>query len=402
MPRRRRLRVRSSAWRLAVDAATPSPRAAAGAVLRRARRAGSPPPRPTAARRSSTSAAGTPSSGRPPHVVEALAEAAAASPTATATRPSAGCRALREAIAEALPRPSTASSSTPSARWRSSRARRRRSSSSRSRSPSAATRSCCPIPTTPTTPRGSRSPAPSSALVPLDPAAGWQPDLDDGAGRGRALPQLPVEPVRRLRRARASSRRRSTTRSAPARRSSTTPPTSTSSSTAAGPRASSQRPARRRSASSCGRCRRATAWRAGGSASSLGNAEIVERINLLGDHARVGMFAALQQRGDRRARGAAGRASRSGARPTSAAATGSPRRCPSRRVCEGTLLRLAAAARRAERRAACSSSTASRSRPGEGFGPSGAGWARLSLAVSDETLEAGIERLAPALAAADA
>ena len=38
--------------------------------------------------------------------------------------------------------------------------------------------------------------------------------------------------------------------------------------------------------------------------------------------------------------------------------------------------------------------------PGEGFGPSGAGWARLSLAVADETLERGIERLAPALAAA--
>ena len=38
--------------------------------------------------------------------------------------------------------------------------------------------------------------------------------------------------------------------------------------------------------------------------------------------------------------------------------------------------------------------------PGEGFGPSGAGWARLSLAVSDDTLERGIERLAPALAAA--
>jgi L-glutamine---4-(methylsulfanyl)-2-oxobutanoate aminotransferase len=38
--------------------------------------------------------------------------------------------------------------------------------------------------------------------------------------------------------------------------------------------------------------------------------------------------------------------------------------------------------------------------PGEGFGPSGEGWARVSLAVSDETLERGIERLAPALAAA--
>jgi L-glutamine---4-(methylsulfanyl)-2-oxobutanoate aminotransferase len=35
--------------------------------------------------------------------------------------------------------------------------------------------------------------------------------------------------------------------------------------------------------------------------------------------------------------------------------------------------------------------------PGEGFGPSGAGWARLSLAVSDETLELGLERLAGVL-----
>ena len=38
--------------------------------------------------------------------------------------------------------------------------------------------------------------------------------------------------------------------------------------------------------------------------------------------------------------------------------------------------------------------------PGEGFGPSGAGYARLSLAVSDETLELGLERLATAFGAA--
>jgi len=31
--------------------------------------------------------------------------------------------------------------------------------------------------------------------------------------------------------------------------------------------------------------------------------------------------------------------------------------------------------------------------PGEGFGPSGAGWVRLSLAVPDETLERGLDRL---------
>jgi aminotransferase len=31
--------------------------------------------------------------------------------------------------------------------------------------------------------------------------------------------------------------------------------------------------------------------------------------------------------------------------------------------------------------------------PGEGFGTRGAGWARLSLAVSDELLDSGLERL---------
>jgi len=36
--------------------------------------------------------------------------------------------------------------------------------------------------------------------------------------------------------------------------------------------------------------------------------------------------------------------------------------------------------------------------PGDGFGDRGRGWARLSLAVTDETLEAGLERLAAALA----
>jgi aminotransferase len=36
--------------------------------------------------------------------------------------------------------------------------------------------------------------------------------------------------------------------------------------------------------------------------------------------------------------------------------------------------------------------------PGEGFGVQGAGWARLSLAVSDDTLERGLTRLRAALA----
>jgi aspartate/methionine/tyrosine aminotransferase len=35
--------------------------------------------------------------------------------------------------------------------------------------------------------------------------------------------------------------------------------------------------------------------------------------------------------------------------------------------------------------------------PGEGFGPSGAGWARLSLATPDELIDRGLERLSVAL-----
>ena len=35
--------------------------------------------------------------------------------------------------------------------------------------------------------------------------------------------------------------------------------------------------------------------------------------------------------------------------------------------------------------------------PGEGFGARGAGWARLSLAVADETLDRGLDRLRAAL-----
>ena len=37
--------------------------------------------------------------------------------------------------------------------------------------------------------------------------------------------------------------------------------------------------------------------------------------------------------------------------------------------------------------------------PGEGFGPSGAGWARISLAVDDDAIALGAERLGRAFAA---
>jgi aminotransferase len=35
--------------------------------------------------------------------------------------------------------------------------------------------------------------------------------------------------------------------------------------------------------------------------------------------------------------------------------------------------------------------------PGEGFGPRGAGWARISLAVTDDVLDSGLELIREAL-----
>ncbi len=139
----------------------------------------------------------------------------------------------------------------------------------------------------------------------------------------------------------------------------------------------------------------------------VGNAEIVERINLLSDHVRVGMLAALQRAAVRRVtRGARPQyveERRDG--PTSAVRDrllGGPDR--GRRALRGRRLRLGAAAAggvtvegllRAHRVVA---------RAGRGLrGRAAPGYARVSaFAVSDEVLEAGIERLAPALAGARA
>jgi aminotransferase len=130
----------------------------------------------------------------------------------------------------------------------------------------------------------------------------------------------------------------------------------------------------------------------------LGNAELVERVHLISDHARVGIFAPLQEAAVAALTGPqdsveARRAAYERRRDAVIAALPEPP------VCEGTFyvwLRLpdglTAERLLLEHRIAVA--------PGEGFGPSGAGWARLSLAVSDETLEQGLERLAPALAAA--
>ena len=128
----------------------------------------------------------------------------------------------------------------------------------------------------------------------------------------------------------------------------------------------------------------------------VGNAEIVERINLLNDHARVGIFEPMQRATIAALEGpqesVAGRvATYQRRRDLLADALRAPI------VCEGTFfvwLRLPeglTAERLLEEHCVAVA-------PGEGFGPSGAGWARISLAVPDDVLELGAERLAEAFA----
>jgi aminotransferase len=127
----------------------------------------------------------------------------------------------------------------------------------------------------------------------------------------------------------------------------------------------------------------------------VGNAEIVERINLLNDHCRVGVFRPVQE---------AAVAALTGPQESVAERRDTYQRRRDRvrhalpdTVCEGTFYvwfelpeGVTAESLLTEHRLAIA--------PGEGFGPSGAGWARISLAVTDETLEVGLERLARALA----
>ena len=130
----------------------------------------------------------------------------------------------------------------------------------------------------------------------------------------------------------------------------------------------------------------------------VGNAELIERINLFNDHTRVGIFSPLQSAAIAALEGpqdsVADRVADYQRRREVLAAA-----LPEPPVSEGTFfvwLRLpeglSAERLLVEERVAVA--------PGEGFGPSGAGWARLSLAVDDETIELGAERLGRAFAAA--
>jgi L-glutamine---4-(methylsulfanyl)-2-oxobutanoate aminotransferase len=132
-------------------------------------------------------------------------------------------------------------------------------------------------------------------------------------------------------------------------------------------------------------------WRVG---FVVGNAEIVERMNLLNDHCRVGIFRPVQE---------ACIAALTGPQDSVAERRDTYQRRRDRvgevlgpLACEGTFYvwprlpeGVTAESLLTEHRVAVA--------PGEGFGPSGTGWARLSLAVSDETLELGLERLARVL-----
>jgi aminotransferase len=138
-------------------------------------------------------------------------------------------------------------------------------------------------------------------------------------------------------------------------------------------------------------------WRVG---FVVGNAEIVERINLLNDHCRVGIFRPIQE---------ACIAALTGPQDSVAERRDTYQRRRDRvfevlepllgpLTCEGTFyiwIKLPEGVTfetlLTEHRVVVA--------PGEGFGPSGVGRARLSLAVDDETLELGLERLASAFEA---
>jgi L-glutamine---4-(methylsulfanyl)-2-oxobutanoate aminotransferase len=134
-------------------------------------------------------------------------------------------------------------------------------------------------------------------------------------------------------------------------------------------------------------------WRLG---FALGNAELVRRIETLQDHAFAGIFRPVQEAGiaaltgpqdsveERRAtyerRRDRALAALDGLEARSEGTFFVWFRLPEHVTVEQIL---------AEGRLALA--------PGEGFGASGAGWARLSVAVRDDTLDRGLERLRPLL-----
>ena len=135
-------------------------------------------------------------------------------------------------------------------------------------------------------------------------------------------------------------------------------------------------------------------WRLG---FALGNAELVHRIEVLQDHLFAGIFRPVQEAGVAALTGPQDsvekrRATYERRRARALAALGEIEACS-----EGTFFvwfrlptEVTVESLLVEHRLAVA--------PGEGFGARGEGWARLSLAVSDETLDLGLERLRAAFA----
>jgi aminotransferase len=134
-------------------------------------------------------------------------------------------------------------------------------------------------------------------------------------------------------------------------------------------------------------------WRLG---FAVGNAELVGRIETLQEHAFAGIFRPIQEAGIAALTGPQDsveerRAAYERRRDRALAALGALEA-----QSEGTFFvwfrlpdGMTAQRLLVERRVALA--------PGEGFGARGAGWARLSLAVTDDTLELGLDRLRAAL-----
>ena len=215
--------------------------------------------------------------------------------------------------------------------------------------------------------------------------------------RRRDVPQLPVESHRSRRPGRAVRRGDRMGRPDGRVDRSTTSPTATSSSTAGARRAFSRSSTRSASASNCSACRRPTGWRVGDSGSRSATRRLVRRIELLQDHAFAGIFRPVQE---------AGIAALTGPQDSveERRATYERRRDRALVALEGIDARsegtffvwfrppngLTVDRLLMEHRVAVA--------PGEGFGARGAGWARLSLAVPDEILDRGLERLRAAFA----
>jgi L-glutamine---4-(methylsulfanyl)-2-oxobutanoate aminotransferase len=131
----------------------------------------------------------------------------------------------------------------------------------------------------------------------------------------------------------------------------------------------------------------------------VGNPEIVERVDLLQDHTRAGIFAAVQEAGIAALTGpqdSVGERRDAYQRRRDRVLEALAQTAVPRPVCEGTFyvwIRLPDGATLERLLTDYRVAVA----PGEGFGATGEGWARLSVAVTDEQLEVGLERLVRAL-----